>query len=65
MRCCWNQNRKHDARFVDTQAAFNQALARIYPATFAWDRFHPNMAGHAVLARAFLQTIGFDYNRGL
>lgn len=56
---------KYDARLVDTQAAFNQVLAHIYPGTFAWDRVHPNMAGHAVLARAFLQAIEYDYNRGL
>ncbi|WP_419872439.1 SGNH/GDSL hydrolase family protein [Candidatus Pristimantibacillus sp. PTI5] len=56
---------KYDARFVDTQAAFNQVLAHIYPGTLAWDRVHPNMAGHAVIARAFLQAIGYDYNRGL
>ncbi|WP_169082473.1 SGNH/GDSL hydrolase family protein [Paenibacillus sp. PL91] len=56
---------KYDARFVDTQAAFNQVLAHIYPGTLAWDRVHPNMAGHAVLARAFLQAIEYDYNRGL
>ncbi|GLX71135.1 SGNH/GDSL hydrolase family protein [Paenibacillus glycanilyticus] len=56
---------KYNTRFVDTQAAFNQALAHIYPATLAWDRVHPNMSGHAVLARAFLQAIEFDYNRGL
>lgn len=54
---------KYDARFVDTQAAFNRVLTHIYPATLAWDRVHPNMAGHAVLARAFLQAIGYDYNR--
>ncbi|SFE03898.1 Lysophospholipase L1 [Paenibacillus catalpae] len=56
---------KYDARFVDTQAAFNRVLAHIYPATLAWDRVHPNMSGHAVLARAFLQVIEYDYNRGL
>lgn len=56
---------KYDAKFVDTQAAFNRVLAHIYPATLAWDRVHPNMSGHAVLARAFLQAVGYDYNRGL
>jgi lysophospholipase L1-like esterase len=56
---------KYDAKFVDTQAAFNRALAHIYPATLAWDRVHPNMAGHALIARAFLQAVGYDYNRGL
>ncbi|WP_336785165.1 SGNH/GDSL hydrolase family protein [Paenibacillus sp. MMO-177] len=56
---------KYEARFVDTQAAFNKVLGSIYPATLAWDRVHPNMSGHAVLARAFLQAIEYDYNRGL
>lgn len=55
---------KYDAKFVDTQAAFNQVLAHIYPGTLAWDRVHPNMAGHAILARAFLKAIGYDYNHG-
>ncbi|WP_337100078.1 SGNH/GDSL hydrolase family protein [Paenibacillus sp. YIM B09110] len=56
---------KYDAHFVDTQAAFNQVLNHIYPGTLAWDRVHPNMAGHAVIARAFLRAIGYDYNRTL
>ncbi|TYP76589.1 SGNH/GDSL hydrolase family protein [Paenibacillus methanolicus] len=56
---------KHDALFVDTQAAFNQVLNHLYSATLAWDRVHPTMAGHAVIARAFLQSIGFEYGRGL
>ncbi|MBP3962312.1 SGNH/GDSL hydrolase family protein [Paenibacillus lignilyticus] len=56
---------KHDALFVDTQAAFNRVMAHIYPATIAWDRVHPSQAGHAVLARAFLQAVGFDYTQGL
>ncbi|MBB3108464.1 lysophospholipase L1-like esterase [Paenibacillus phyllosphaerae] len=56
---------KYDAQFVDTQAAFNQVMKHIYPATLAWDRVHPTATGHAVLARAFLQAIGYDYNKGL
>ncbi|RAP75350.1 SGNH/GDSL hydrolase family protein [Paenibacillus montanisoli] len=56
---------KHNAVFVDTQAAFNRVMEHLYPATLAWDRVHPNQAGHAVLARAFLQAVGFDYSKGL
>jgi len=52
---------RHGAVFVDTQAAFDQVLAHIYPATLAWDRVHPSMAGHATLARAFLNAIGFEW----
>ncbi|MHA6483484.1 SGNH/GDSL hydrolase family protein [Paenibacillus sp. strain BS8-2] len=54
---------KYDAKFVDTQAAFNKVLDHLYPATLAWDRVHPNQSGHALLARSFLQAIGYEYNR--
>ncbi|MFC4596635.1 SGNH/GDSL hydrolase family protein [Cohnella hongkongensis] len=52
------------ALFVDTQAAFDAVLKELYPATLAWDRVHPTQAGHAVLARAFLNKVGFDWNKG-
>ncbi|MFC4778045.1 SGNH/GDSL hydrolase family protein [Paenibacillus sp. GCM10023252] len=56
---------KHETLFVDTQAAFDRVLEHIYPATLAWDRVHPSAAGHAVLARALLHAVEYDYNRGL
>jgi len=49
--------------FVDTQAAFNVVLKELYSATLAWDRVHPTQAGHMVLARAFLNAAGFDWNK--
>lgn len=52
------------ARCVNTQAAFDAVLQELYSATLAWDRVHPTQAGHAVLARAFLNEIGFEWNRG-
>jgi len=51
------------ALFIDTQAAFDAVLKELYSATLAWDRVHPTQAGHAVLARAFLNGIGFDWNK--
>lgn len=51
------------AVFVDTQRAFDRVLEHYYPATLAWDRVHPGMTGHMVLARAFLDGIGFEWNR--
>ncbi|MEI6430840.1 MAG: SGNH/GDSL hydrolase family protein [bacterium] len=48
--------------FIDTQAAFDSALTHYYPATLAWDRIHPNQIGHAILAKAFLNAIDFDWN---
>lgn len=50
-----------NAIFVDTQAAFEPLLQSIYPATLAWDRVHPNHIGNAVLARAFLNAVGFEW----
>lgn len=52
---------RHHTLFVDTQAAFDRVLEHIYPATLAWDRVHPSMPGHTLLARAFLQAIDYDY----
>ncbi|MFC5531342.1 SGNH/GDSL hydrolase family protein [Cohnella yongneupensis] len=53
----------YGTQFIDTQAAFNEVLKELYSATLAWDRVHPTQAGHAVLARAFLNKIGFEWNR--
>ncbi|NEW08634.1 SGNH/GDSL hydrolase family protein [Paenibacillus sp. SYP-B3998] len=47
--------------FVDTQKAFEPLLKEYYPAYIAWDRVHPNNVGHAVLAKAFLQAIDFQW----
>jgi lysophospholipase L1-like esterase len=47
--------------FVDTQAAFAPVLKELYPATLGWDRVHPNMVGHMVLARAFLNEVDFSW----
>jgi lysophospholipase L1-like esterase len=52
-----------DAVLVDTQEAFNQLLAHMHSAHIAWDRVHPNHIGHMTLAKAFLDSIGFEWNR--
>jgi lysophospholipase L1-like esterase len=51
--------KKHDAIFVDTQAAFDKVLASCHPMALAWDRVHPNAVGHMILARALLDAVGF------
>lgn len=56
-------NEFDDVHFVDTQAAFNVVLEELYSATLAWDRVHPTAAGHMVLARAFLDKVGFQWKR--
>lgn len=49
---------KHGALLVDTQATFDQVLQRLDPMRLTQDRVHLNRAGHIILARAFLQSIG-------
>ncbi len=50
---------RHGTLLVDTQAAFDAVLAHVYSATLAWDRVHPSVTGHMVLARAFLRALDF------
>jgi lysophospholipase L1-like esterase len=55
---------KHNAVLIDTQAAFDRVLAHgHHSAKISWDRVHPNATGHMVLARAFLDGIGFDWGK--
>ena len=49
---------RHHALFIDTQAAFDDVLPHMHPNAIAWDRVHPNIIGHAIIARAFLKAIG-------
>lgn len=51
----------HDAILVDTQAAFDRVLASVHPMSLAWDRVHPNLTGHMILARAFLECVNFTW----
>ncbi|MEK7414351.1 MAG: SGNH/GDSL hydrolase family protein [Planctomycetota bacterium] len=53
--------KKHGVIGVDTQAAFNRVLAHQHSSNLAWDRVHPNAVGHMVLARAFLDALGFSW----
>jgi lysophospholipase L1-like esterase len=46
------------AAHVATQRAFDEALAVSSPVDWAGDRIHPGLPGHAVIAEAFLRTIG-------
>jgi lysophospholipase L1-like esterase len=52
-----------DAALVDTQAAFDAALEHNHSAGLAWDRIHPNQTGHMILAKGFLDAVGFEWKR--
>ena len=51
---------QYDAVFVDTQAAFDVALAHNHPTFYAWDRIHPTQTGTMIIARAFLRAVQFS-----
>lgn len=52
---------KHGAVIVDTQAAFDEVLQNVHPMSLAWDRVHPNVTGHMIITRAFLNAIEFPW----
>jgi lysophospholipase L1-like esterase len=56
---------RHEALLVDTQADFNPVIDKVDPLQLAMDRVHINLAGHMVLARAFLREVGFSWDRKL
>lgn len=43
----------YNCLLVDKKKAFQGLLIVLYPGAVAWNRVHPNLAGHMVLARAF------------
>lgn len=52
---------KYKTLLVDTQSAFDEVLDHLHPMTLAWDRVHPNITGHFILARAFLKVVGYSW----
>jgi lysophospholipase L1-like esterase len=51
---------EYGAVVIDTQAAFDAALQHTPPGAWADDQIHPNGAGHALIALAFLRGVGFE-----
>jgi lysophospholipase L1-like esterase len=50
---------QYQAILVDTQAAFDWVLTEVHPMALASDRVHPNLAGHMILAWAFLKAVEY------
>jgi lysophospholipase L1-like esterase len=51
----------HDCVLVDTQAAFDVAMARTHALRLSDDRVHPRPTGHMILAKAWLEAVGFGW----
>ena len=61
---CRELAEKYGCCFIDLQAVFNDYFQYRHSSYIAWDRIHPNQIGATVIARAFLEKCGFDYNHG-
>jgi lysophospholipase L1-like esterase len=53
--------KEFDATFVDTQTAFDDYLRHHHPNQLCWDRIHPSATGHMLIAKAWLDAMGFEW----
>ena len=48
----------YQADFLDTQALFEPYLRARHSSEIAWDRVHPSLTGHYILAQGFARSLG-------
>lgn len=56
-RVCERLANYYQLKFIDLQAEFDKVLQNIHPMEICWDRVHPNMIGHTLIAHSFLKSI--------
>ena len=49
---------KYGAVYIDMMAMFDRGMEDNHPVRYSWDRVHPNLGGHMMLAREFLKAAG-------
>jgi len=54
--------KKYGAIVVDVQAAFDRYLEGQPTHTLCSDRVHPNLTGHMIIAKAFVDAVGFNWS---
>ena len=54
--------KEYKTLFVDTQRVFGRFLMSNPTQMLCWDRVHPNLTGHFIIAKGFLNTIDFKWN---
>lgn len=60
---CRELAERYGCTFVDFQKAYEEYCKIRHSSFIAWDRIHPNQVGATLMARAFLDACGFDYDR--
>lgn len=58
---CRKLAEKHGCVFIDFQQMYEDYCKVRHSTYVSWDRIHPNMAGSTLMAKAFLEKCGFDY----
>lgn len=62
---CKNLADKYGCIFVNFQKLYEDYCKAQHSSRIAWDRIHPNQIGATLMAKAFLEKTGFDYNHRL
>jgi hypothetical protein len=57
---CRELAQKHGALFVDAQAAFDRWLEHNNSMRMTWDRGHPNLTGHLLIAKPFCRRWAYN-----
>lgn len=52
---------RHGLIYIDAQAGFDDFVTKLPGYTLSSDRVHPNVQGHMIVAKAFLDAIGFEW----
>jgi len=58
---CKELAEKYNLIFVDCQKEFDRVLQYQHSCLYAWDRVHPDTSGHLLIAKAFLNALGFTW----
>jgi len=53
---------KHNLIYVDVQKKIDVFMESLSPYILSSDRVHPNLPGHMIIAKAFLDGIAFNWN---
>ena len=51
--------KEFDAVLIETQTLFDKAVKQRSPEFWAHDAVHPSKPGHALMAQAFLEAVGY------
>ena len=52
---------KYGAKLVDLQSAFDDYFRYYHPDSINWDRIHPDIVGHTLIAREILKQLDYQW----